>query len=84
MNLYLNYAREHWTHPHKNPPVGLILCSEKDTAVAHYALGNLANQVLAREYRLNLPNEAEIATRIETARRLLSSAPARLEPPGGE
>jgi len=50
MNLYLNYAREHWTHPHENPPVGLILCSEKDTAVAHYALGNLANQVLAREY----------------------------------
>src|ERR1017187_8773043 len=22
MNLYLNYAREHWTHPHENPPVG--------------------------------------------------------------
>jgi predicted nuclease of restriction endonuclease-like (RecB) superfamily len=61
MNLYLNYAREHWTHPHENPPVGLILCSEKDTAVAHYALGNLANQVLAREYQLNLPNETEIA-----------------------
>jgi hypothetical protein len=31
MNLYLNYAREHWTHPHENPPVGLILYSEKDT-----------------------------------------------------
>ena len=39
MNLYLNYAREKWMHPHENPPVGLILCSEKDTAVAHYALG---------------------------------------------
>ena len=81
MNLYLNYAREHWTHPHENPPVGLILCSEKDAAVAHYALGNLANQVLAREYQLNLPNEAEIAARIDTARRLLSADPGRLEPP---
>lgn len=28
MNLYLNYAREHWTHPDENRPVGLILCSE--------------------------------------------------------
>jgi len=84
MNLYLNYAREHWTHPHENPPVGLILCSERDTAVAHYALGNLTNQVLAREYQLNLPNEAEIAARIDAARRLLSAAPARLEPPAGE
>jgi predicted nuclease of restriction endonuclease-like (RecB) superfamily len=77
MNLYLNYAREHWTNAHENPPVGLILCSEKDAAVAHYALGNLANQVLAREYQLNLPNELEIATRIDKARRLLSATPQR-------
>ena len=81
MNLYLNYAREHWTHPHENPPVGLILCSEKDAAVAHYALGNLGNQVLTREYQLNLPDEAEIAARIDAVRRVLTSAPARLEPP---
>ena len=25
MNFYLNYAREHWTRPDENPPVGLIL-----------------------------------------------------------
>jgi predicted nuclease of restriction endonuclease-like (RecB) superfamily len=75
MNLYLNYAREHWTHPDENPPVGLILCSEKDTAVAHYALGNLGNQVLAREYHLNLPGEAEIAARIDTVRRQLLASP---------
>ena len=49
-NLYLNYVQEHWTHADENPPVGLILCSEKDSAVAHYALGNLHNKVLAREY----------------------------------
>ena len=24
MNLYLNYAREHWTRPDENPPIGLI------------------------------------------------------------
>ena len=84
MKLYLNYAREHWTHPHENPPVGLILCSEEDTAVVHYALGNLANQVLAREYQLSLPTEAEIAARIDAVRRLLSAAPTRLEPPSAE
>jgi predicted nuclease of restriction endonuclease-like (RecB) superfamily len=38
MNLYLNYARAHWSLPDENPPVGLILCSERDAAVAHYAL----------------------------------------------
>lgn len=41
MHMYLNYAREHWTHPDENPPVGLILCAEKDAAVAHYALEGL-------------------------------------------
>ena len=38
----------------------------------------LANQVLAREYHLNLPGEAQVAARIETVRRLLLRSPARL------
>src|SRR3989442_13383550 len=32
-----NYVREHWTLPGENPPIGLILSSEKNEAVAHYA-----------------------------------------------
>jgi hypothetical protein len=71
MNLYLNYAREHWTHPDENPPIGLILCSEKDTAIAHYSLGNLSNRVLAREYQLVLPKEDELERKLDEARRLL-------------
>jgi predicted nuclease of restriction endonuclease-like (RecB) superfamily len=74
MNLYLNYAREKWSHEHEKPPIGLILCSEKDAAVAHYALGNLANRVLAREYQLKLPKIDKIEARIEETRRLLLSA----------
>ena len=38
MHLYLNYAREHWMVPGENPPVGLILCAEKDSAVAKPSL----------------------------------------------
>lgn len=49
MHLYLNYAREHWTLSGENPPVGLILCTERNTAVAHYALDGLPNKVLAAE-----------------------------------
>lgn len=73
MNLYLNYAREHWTHAEENPPVGLILCAEDDGAVAHYALGNLGNKVLAREYRLTLPNEKILVAEIEKTRRTLEA-----------
>lgn len=71
MNLYLNYAREHWTLKDENPPVGLILCSEQDTAVAHYALTGLRNTVLAREYQLALPDEKRLAKQIEETRHRL-------------
>ena len=71
MHLYLNYAREHWTRADENPPVGLILCAEKDDAIAKYALEGLANKVLAREYKLTLPAEKRLAAEIEKTRHLL-------------
>jgi predicted nuclease of restriction endonuclease-like (RecB) superfamily len=71
MNLYLNYAREHWTLPDENPPLGLILCSEKNEAVAHYALGNLHNKVLSSQYKLALPGEKELAQEIAKTRKAL-------------
>ena len=46
MHFYLNYARQHWVREGENPPVGLILCSEKDEALAQYALEGLSNTVL--------------------------------------
>lgn len=73
MHLYLNYAQEHWTHPNENPPVGLILCAEKDAAVAHYALAGLPNKVLAAEYKTALPKEGEIAKELQQTRKTLTS-----------
>ena len=68
MHLYLNYAREHWTLPGENPPVGLILCAEKDSAVAKYALEGLPTKVLAAEYRTALPEERVLVAEIEKSR----------------
>jgi hypothetical protein len=65
MHLYLNYAREHWMKEGENPPVGLILCAEKGTAEAHYALDNLPNKVLAAEYQMVLPDEKVIADELK-------------------
>lgn len=76
MNLYVNYAAEHLTLAGENPPVGLVLCSEHDDAVAHYSMGNLRNQVLAAQYKLALPAPYLLEAEIEKTRRLLE-APAR-------
>ncbi len=72
MHLYLNYAREHWMHDDENPPVGLILCSQKDEAVARYALDGLPNQVMAAEYKTTLPDEAILAAEIYRTRQALN------------
>src|SRR5262245_42881258 len=71
MHMYLNYAREYWMQANEHPPVGLILCSQKDEAVARYALEGLPNKILATEYRTVLPDEKLIAEEIEKTRRQL-------------
>jgi predicted nuclease of restriction endonuclease-like (RecB) superfamily len=77
MHLYLNYARENWTQPGENPPVGLILCAEKDSAVARYALEGLPNKVLAAEYKLVLPDADALAQEVARTRKMLeASSPA--------
>ena len=71
MHFYLNYAREHWVREGENPPIGLILCSEKDEALAHYSLDGLPNKVLAAEYRIALPDEEILAAEMGRTRRAL-------------
>jgi len=76
MHLYLNYAREHWTNEGEKPPIGLILCAQKDDAVARYALEGLPNKVIAREYLTTLPKEKVLADEIEKTRKRLESGTA--------
>jgi predicted nuclease of restriction endonuclease-like (RecB) superfamily len=71
MNLYVNYAAEHLTLDGENPPVGLILCSEHDEAVARYSLANVTNQILAAQYKLALPDPRLLEKEIEKTRRML-------------
>jgi predicted nuclease of restriction endonuclease-like (RecB) superfamily len=71
MNLYCNYARAHWTQPDEYPPVGLILCTQQDEALARYALGGLHNKMLVREYLTALPAESELAREVNRARKTL-------------
>jgi predicted nuclease of restriction endonuclease-like (RecB) superfamily len=73
MHLYLNYASEHWRREGENPPVGLILCAQKDAAVARYALEGLPNKVLAAEYQTVLPDVGRIEKELDNTRRALEA-----------
>ena len=73
MNVYLNYAREHWSIPGENPPVGIILCSGKSEALVRYATDSLPNKMLVHEYLTALPDEKLLAIELEKTRKQLES-----------
>ncbi|MBO3272351.1 PDDEXK nuclease domain-containing protein [Hymenobacter defluvii] len=60
MNVYLNYYRENEMTEGDNPPVGLILCAQKNDTLVRYATTGLSEQLFVRKYRVNLPSEAEL------------------------
>ena len=54
-----------------NPTIGLILCSEKNEAIAKYSVLNDAKQIFASKYKLTLPTEEELQTELSRARKRL-------------
>ena len=76
MNLYLNYAREHLTMPGENEPVGLILCSEKNDAVVHYAMGGIQAKVFASKYLTALPDAETLRREILATKHALETRAA--------
>lgn len=65
MNVYLNYFKENEMAENDNPPIGIILCSQKDNALVHYATGGMSQEVFVSKYKLQLPSEAELKALIE-------------------
>ena len=76
MHMYLNYAKAHWVREGENPPVGLILCSQKGAAEAHYALEGLPSKVLIAKYQTLLPSEEQITRELAEATRMLETRKA--------
>ncbi len=71
MLLYTGYADNHWREEGENPPIGLILCDQNNESLARYTLENLPNQILAKEYKMVLPDEKVLEAEINKAKRLI-------------
>ena len=72
MNMYLNYAKEHWTHKGENPPVGLILCAGKNDTVVEYTLKGLSGKIMTADYMTKLPSKKLLAQEIEKTKKILT------------
>jgi predicted nuclease of restriction endonuclease-like (RecB) superfamily len=81
MQMYVNYYQRELTAPDENPPIGIVLCTDKSEAVVRYTLPEGNKQIFASRYKLHLPTEEELAAElqrerqeIELARRLSSES----------
>lgn len=65
INMYLNYYAAEVNDDGDNPPIGIILCTEKNEVSAEYALGGLSNNVFASRYILYMPNKDLLVEQVE-------------------
>lgn len=73
MNFYLNYYRDNEISKGDNPPVGILLCTDKNSSTVKYATGSLDNHLFVSRYQIQLPTAKELEKFIKQDIKMLSS-----------
>ena len=60
LNTYVNWYRQHMMTAGDNPPVGILLCTDKNHALVEYALAGMDNQLFVSRYQLELPRKEDM------------------------
>ena len=71
MQMYVNYYQREITAPDENPPIGIVLCTDKSEAVVRYTLPEDNQQIFASRYKLYLPTETELAAEVQQQRQAI-------------
>lgn len=66
LNMYLNYYAAEVNDELDNPPIGIILCTDKDSIAAEYALGGLSNNIFASRYISYIPDKEQLIAQVES------------------
>ena len=57
---YLNYYKAEVMEPDDNPPIGILLVTDKNDALVQYATAGLDEQIFVSKYKLQLPTEQQL------------------------
>jgi predicted nuclease of restriction endonuclease-like (RecB) superfamily len=68
MNFYLNYFKNRVMVPGDNPPVGIILCSDRSHTIVEFATAGMDNQLFVSRYLVALPKPEQLQALVETDR----------------
>jgi predicted nuclease of restriction endonuclease-like (RecB) superfamily len=77
MDGYVRMYEEQRRVEGDNPTIGLILCSEKNEAVARYSVLKDSQQLFASRYRLTLPSEEDLQRELQRERALIENYAGR-------
>jgi len=65
LNTYVSWYRKNMMAEGDNPPVGILLCTEKDHLLVEYALAGIDNKLFVSKYQLELPKKEQIIKFLE-------------------
>ena len=65
LNMYLNYYAHEVNDEDDNPPIGIILCTDKGNFDVQYALGGLSDRIFASKYVLYMPDKEQLIRQVE-------------------
>ena len=65
LNTYVNWYKKNIMADGDNPPIGILLCTNKDQALMEYALAGMDEQLFVSKYKLELPNKEDMQKFIE-------------------
>ncbi|MBT4509094.1 MAG: DUF1016 domain-containing protein [Desulfobacula sp.] len=71
MDSYVRMFEAHFKVQGDNPTIGLVLCSEKNEAIAKYSVLNESKQLFAAKYLTYLPSEKELQEELQRERSLI-------------
>jgi predicted nuclease of restriction endonuclease-like (RecB) superfamily len=84
LTTYVTWYRKHMMSAGDNPPVGILLCTEKDHTLVEYATASMDNQLFVSKYAVELPSKAELVKFLEKHRREITGttpSPSRKNKP---
>jgi len=65
LNTYVSWYKRNMMTAGDNPPVGILLCTQKDHTLVEYALADMDNNLFVSRYQIELPGREEIRLFIE-------------------
>lgn len=60
LNTYLNYFKQEIQQPDDNPPVGILLVTNKNDALVKFATAGMNENLFVQKYMLNFPSKSRI------------------------